>query len=158
MIEFDKDEIKNGLSLQNIFDVVEELGGEPVYTDFGLICLTICHNEAHTGSRKLYYYENTNLFRCYTGCQDTFDIFDLIIKAKKINNNEDYTLGKAVFYIIYKFNLSNQLHRKDNFEEQLKDWEVLKHYDNLENQEPNNIDTINTILPEFNKIILTRFQ
>lgn len=42
---------------------------------------TICHNPPHTGSYKLYYYSESQLFRCYTDCSETFDIYELIQKA-----------------------------------------------------------------------------
>ena len=53
---YDKDEIKNQLDIDDIFQLVTEFGGEPEYSDFGFISRTICHNPAHEGSRKLYYY------------------------------------------------------------------------------------------------------
>ena len=157
MIEYNKDEIKNNLSLQNIYDIVEELGGEPQFTDFGLICLTICHNPPNSGSRKLYYYENTNLFRCYTGCQDTFDIFELIIKSKNIVDNKDLSLFQAILYVVNKFGLNGQ--QVDNiFEQKLKDWEVLNSYEETQLTELENVDTNKILLPEFDADILTRFN
>ena len=79
MLIFDKQEIRESLSIENIFDVLELWGGEPEYCPTGLIARTICHNSIiDDASRKLYYYENTKLFRCYTGCDEpAFDIFEL---------------------------------------------------------------------------------
>ena len=74
-MKFNKDEIKNSLTLNQIEDLLTELGGEPRrYKDL-LIAKTICHGGS---SHKLYYYPNTKLFRCYTDCSDTWDIFELI--------------------------------------------------------------------------------
>ena len=84
MIEYNKDSIKENLTIEEIYDIVYELGGDPIFTPFGLISSTICHNRPGEGSKKLYYYENTRLFKCFTGCSETFDIFELIIKAKKV--------------------------------------------------------------------------
>ena len=39
----DKDEIKNSLSLEQIENLVANLGGEPHRQDNTLICRTICH-------------------------------------------------------------------------------------------------------------------
>jgi hypothetical protein len=75
MINYDKSQIKEQLSLDNIFDLLTEWGGDPEYSSFGLLSTTICHNAPGEGSRKLYYYENSGLFKCYTGCDETFDIF-----------------------------------------------------------------------------------
>ena len=74
MLSYDKTEVRNFLTLENIFELLTDWGGEPEYTDFGIICATICHNPPGDGSRKLYFYENSGLFNCYTGCNGTFDI------------------------------------------------------------------------------------
>ena len=63
MAKYDKDEIKDKLSTEMVFDIVQEFGGDPYMTDFGFISATICHNAPGEGSRKLYYYDNTKLFR-----------------------------------------------------------------------------------------------
>ena len=97
---YDKDELKSKLELEQIYDLIEAWGGEPEYVDGGLISQTICHNLPGEGSRKLYYYENTKLFRCYTGCIDpTFDIFDLCIKVKKKQEDKKWELYDAMDYI-----------------------------------------------------------
>ena len=84
MLIFDKDEVKSNLGLDDIFNLLQEWGGDPQYTSFGILSSTICHNEPGEGSRKLYYYENTGLFKCFTGCDEYFDPFQLIIKVAKI--------------------------------------------------------------------------
>lgn len=83
-----KDTLKNELSIEQVFEFVEYLGGEPRY-DKGdsSVSRTICHNDiAHydEASYKLYYYNNTHLFHCYTGCEEpSFDIYQLTMKVKK---------------------------------------------------------------------------
>lgn len=49
MISFDKSQIKEELKLENIFELLMEWGGDPEYTDFGLIASTICHNPPGEG-------------------------------------------------------------------------------------------------------------
>ena len=71
------EEIKNSLSIDQVADLLMTLGADPVTKGELIICRTICHGG---DSHKLYYYENTHLFRCYTECSDTFDIFELIVK------------------------------------------------------------------------------
>ena len=56
MITFDKREIKEALSLENIYELLVEFGGEPEYSSFGILACTICHNPPGEGSKKLYYY------------------------------------------------------------------------------------------------------
>ena len=98
---FNKDEIKNNLSIEQVENIVADLGGEPRRQEGLLICRTICHGgESH----KLYYYDNTKLFRCYTECDDSFDIFELIIKVKKIDH-QNWTLYNAISYVINYFGL-----------------------------------------------------
>ena len=80
MLIFDKNEIKDSLSIENIFELLTDFGGEPEYSNFGILCSTICHNPPGEGSRKLYYYSNSNLLRCDTDCDRYFDIFELVIK------------------------------------------------------------------------------
>ena len=75
MLVFDKNEIKESLSTEDIYNLLQEWGGEPEFTSFGIISSTICHNLPGEGSRKLYFYENSGLFKCYTECDSTFDIF-----------------------------------------------------------------------------------
>ena len=88
MLKFDKLEIRNSLSVNDIYELLTEWGGEPEYTSFGIISTTICHNMPGEGSRKLYYYENSTLFHCYTGCEEpNFDIFQLCIKVNSIQKH-----------------------------------------------------------------------
>ena len=62
MINYDKTEIKNSLELENIFELLQEWGGDPEYTSFGILSSTICHNLPGEGSIKLYFYTNSGLF------------------------------------------------------------------------------------------------
>ena len=123
MINYDKLEIRNSLTIENIFEFLQEWGGDPEYTDFGIVSATICHNMPGEGSKKLYYYENTGLFKCYTGCDSTFDIFELLIKIIDIQKNQSYDLNDAVRYIAFKFGISASFKEVDK--DQLDDWKIL---------------------------------
>ena len=100
-MKFDKDEIKNSLSIEQIEDIVAELGGEPKSMGSFLTCRTICHGG---DSHKLYYYDNTKLFKCFTECDETFDIFELILKIKK-RSGEDWSLYNAMIFVVNFFSL-----------------------------------------------------
>lgn len=131
MIAYDKAEVKAALSLQDVADLLVEWGGEPEFTSFGLVSSTICHNLPGEGSRKLYYYTNTQLFHCYTGCADpSFDIFELAIKVFKIQNNKDIELNDAVKFISYKFGIVST--SKRDSVDKLEDWEVFNRYDRIQ--------------------------
>lgn len=149
---YDKDKLKESLELEQVYDLLELWGGEPEYTDNGLIAQTICHNRPGEGSRKLYYYQNTRLFHCYTGCVDpSFDCFDLAIKIAKIQKNEDWELFDAMDYIAHYFGLEGEEPEKE--EEKLEDWEIFKRHIIVSKEESGFIQ-----LKEYNPIILTRFS
>lgn len=149
---YDKDKLKEELDVEEIYDLLELWGGEPEYTDGGLIAQTICHNRPGEGSRKLYYYQNTKLFHCYTGCVDpSFDIFDLSIKIAKNQKNEDWELYDAMDYIAHYFGLEGEEAEKE--EEKLQDWEIFKRHVIVSKEESGFIQ-----LKEYNPVILTRFS
>ena len=137
MLNFDKQEIRESLSIENIFDILEEWGGEPEYCPTGLIARTICHNNIiDNPSRKLYYYENTKLFRCYTGCDEpVFDIFQLCIKVMNLQKNLHYDLNDAVRWIAHRFGISGQEIDVPE-EESLEDWKIFANYERVQDIQP----------------------
>lgn len=156
MLVFDKQEIRDSLSIDDIFDILEEWGGEPERCPTGLIARTICHNHLNDdASRKLYYYENTGLFRCYTGCEDpVFDIFQLCIKVMNLQNNIIYDLNDAVRWIARRFGISGK--EEDSPEEEgLEDWKILANYSRIQDIQ---IAAPHIVLEEYDDTILTRFN
>lgn len=154
MLIFDKVEIRNNLTLENIYELLNEWGGEPEYTNFGIISSTICHNPPGTGSKKLYYYENSKLFRCYSGCEDpTFDIFQLAIKIMEIQKRIVFNLNDSVRWIAQHFGFSGT----EEFieEESLEDWKHFSNYERIQSIETNKQEII---LKEYDKTILSRFN
>lgn len=128
MIDINKHKIRDELTKDEIFEILEEFGGEPEYSSFGIISRTICHNPAGEGSRKLYFYSNSGLFHCYTGCPEpSFDIFQLIIKIMKIQYNIDFDLNDAVRYIARRFGISGTEISKN----EIQDWDIFKEYDRI---------------------------
>jgi hypothetical protein len=84
---YDKDLVKIELKTEEILRIIQKLGAtEPFVKDGNLVIETICHNAPGEGSNKLYYYPNTGLFKCYTHCGESFDIYELIIKNNKASN------------------------------------------------------------------------
>ena len=131
MIVFDKKEIRKALTPQDIFHLLVEWGGEPEYTSFGILSSTICHNKPGEGSRKCYYYTNTLLFHCYTGCEDpSFDIFQLAIKVYAIQYNREIDLNEAVKLVAQKCGISGTYQQEEN--EKLEDWEYLDNYKRIQ--------------------------
>lgn len=79
---YDKDKIKEELTLDEIKALLVELGAQHIesHVDKGhIITNTICHNISD-GKMKLYYYIEEKVFHCYTSCGENFDIYELVMK------------------------------------------------------------------------------
>lgn len=154
MIVFDKSEIRQALGLENIYDLLIEWGGDPEYTEFGILSSTICHNPPGEGSRKLYFYENTGLFRCYTGCDSAFDIFELCSKVMKIQYDEEFDLNDSVLWVARRFSLSGMI--KDNdMGKTLEDWKILSNYSRIQEIE---LKDNKVVLKDYDDSILDRLN
>lgn len=81
-------DLRMRLTEENVKNILAKHG---VYvhteTEAALIFPTVCHN-LDGGSPKLYYYKDEKIFRCYTECANMFDIFELLIKMKKLRGEE----------------------------------------------------------------------
>ena len=133
---YDKDQIKNSLTLDQIEEVLTEFGGEPERRGEILVSRTICHCG---NSHKLYYYPNTNLFRCYTDCADVFDIFELTRKVMsreqpKAREDSEWNLPEAIDYIAKKFGFASNTNNT-GFEDlsTVKDLALFDQYDRIKN-------------------------
>ena len=105
-------EIKETLDPQNIKQILSEFGIYPVREDTDYFVFpTVCHN-IEGGSPKLYYYFNTKLFTCYTSCNDSFDIFELIRKMEKLHG---YNI--TVFDAAEKIGFGNAVQRQKTEED-----------------------------------------
>ena len=155
MINFNKAEIKKQISLEQVFELLQDWGGDPEYTGFGILSATICHNPPGEGSRKLYYYDNEEggLFRCYTGCNDTFDVFDLAIKVADIQQNKRYDLNDAVRALAYRFGIIDYINEDE--QSGLDDWKIFNRYDRIDKIEVKNYDVC---LKNYDDVILSRFN
>ena len=154
MITYNKKEVRSKLHIDDIFQLLEEWGGEPGYAEFGILSSTICHNPPGEGSRKLYYYTNTDLFTCYSGCPEkSFDIFELLIKVAKIQWNKEYDLNDAVRYIAVKFGLAGYAELDE--QESLLDWKTFDSYDRIDKLE---IKDYHVELKEYNDTILNNLN
>ena len=155
MVNYDKSEIRKQLSVNQIFEFLEDWGGEPMYTSFGIISATICHNPPGEGSRKLYFYENSGLFHCYTGCADpSFDIFELIQKVFKIQKHKEVDLNESVRWIAQRFGIQGT-YVKNQINDGLDDWKYLANYDRIQNID---LKIQSVVLKEYDPEILSRFH
>lgn len=92
------------LNTSDILRLMEHLGVPETMVRYGNDCLifpTICHNELiNNPSYKLYYYERTKRFYCYTNCKG-LSIYDMIMsvyKARglKMNYSQAYVLLDSI--------------------------------------------------------------
>lgn len=111
------EELKDKLTIEEVLYFLNMHGGNAFHKGDVIQSQTICHNPPGQGSQKLFYYDNTKLFRCYTECAgEAFDIFQLVIKIKKQENIE-YTLPQALYYVANFFGITLQ-NNQNVFEEQ----------------------------------------
>lgn len=109
-------EIREQLTIEQIENLIAELGGEPQRHNDVLICKTICHNG---DSHKLYYYNNSKHFQCWTNCGTIGDVFEFVLKVKQASGEKktyystdgkltirDWTLPDAVEFVAVFFHLS----------------------------------------------------
>ena len=156
MISFDKTKIKEQLTIDNIFDLLNDFGGDPQMTSFGILSATICHNAPGYGSHKLYYYSNTQLFKCYTGCAEpTFDIFELVIKVSNIQKNKKIDLNAAIIYIAQRFGLQGVEYKEES---PLEDWKVISNHERIRENKNNYVNFSYFQLTQYDKHILNAFN
>ena len=139
--KYDKDKLKENLTIDQVFDLVAELGGEPrMVSDANLfVSRTICHG-GH--SHKLYYYDNTKLFKCYTECSpDIFDIYELVRKVKSQYTTE-WQLPQAIEFVANYYGIFSVANDFDNTQEKLQDWQVLNKYDKISSTNDNEKQTV----------------
>ena len=154
MVNYDKAQIRDSLNIEQYYELLEEFGGEPEYTSFGIISSTICHNAPGAGSRKLYFYSNSNLFHCYTGCSEpSFDLFQLVIKIQEIQHHQIFDLNMAVRWVAQRFGIAGAFVEEEGIVSQ--DWTILKNYDRIQEI---NIESNTPILKEYNASILDCFN
>ena len=138
-MSYDKNVVKEKIEIEDIYTLLEYLEAEPQMFPGYIIAKTICHNG---DSHKLYYYENSGLFKCYTGGCGTFDIFELITKI------QDLDLNQSVNFIVHFFNLQHEIDEFNNELLDIQEMKVFKRYEKIKN-----------ILPEENQEIqLTEYD
>ena len=128
--KYDKNTLKENLTIEEVFDLVSELGGEPIMEHESFTAKTICHNsDLSEASHKLYYYSNTHLFHCYTGCGDaSFDIYDLILKINKTAGNQNYTLSNAITFVAKYFGHTAETFDFEDNQELKEDWQIINRF------------------------------
>ena len=152
---YDKNQIKENLTLDQIEEILTDFHGEPERRGDIIVSRTICHCG---NSHKLYYYPNTTLFKCYTDCSETFDIFELTRKVlsreqPKAREDSDWNLPEAIDYIAQKFGFQPN-EQTNGFEETAstaKDLILFNEYERINNI---NVKTQEVELKEYPSTVL----
>lgn len=135
-MSYNKDDVKEKIELDDIYNLLDYFDAEPQMFNDYIIARTICHGG---DSHKLYYYENTQLFKCFTGSCGTFDVFELVQKVQQIDD-----LNQAIYFIVNFFNLQSQL--SDDLDFDIEDYKILTANKRLLEIEPRSQEKV--ILPE----------
>lgn len=115
---YSKEEVKENLDIDHIYSLLDFFNAEPEIIDDTIVSKTICHNG---DTRKLYYYDNTQLFHCYSDSCGTFDIFELIQKVKDVDD-----LNQVINFVVNFFNLQYKLNEIEIAEATAEDWKILR--------------------------------
>ena len=107
-MQYNLKEIQNSLTFEQIIKLMKYLGATSyIQTNEYLIFPTICHHVSEDeGSMKLYYYQNTHLFTCFTECGASFNIYTLFEKVYKIKGIQ-YTFTDIINTIVNIANVKN---------------------------------------------------
>lgn len=123
----DLEQLQKDLTKEEIIDIVTKLGADR-YKEFDsyIIFPTICHNEdSEEASMKLYYYLDNKIFKCYTECDEVFNIFSLVDKRFKLlgknrvssyeekKDKEDYTFYDIIQFILNQSTVTSTYQFKD---------------------------------------------
>lgn len=95
-MRLDKEKIRESLTPDDIKLILKDLGSkDPLY---GNQYQTVCHGgEKH----KLYYYEDSKSFHCYTDCSENMDIYEIVMRAHK-QKGVKLSLPQAISYVAEK--------------------------------------------------------
>lgn len=136
--KYNKDSLKENLTIEEVFDLVSELGGEPIMETGVFTARTICHGG---DSHKLYYYDNTHLFHCYTGCGDaSFDIYDLVLRVNKTAGIKNFTLPRAISFVAKYFGYTAETFDFEDNQDASEDWQIINNF--KRNKEKNQTQTV----------------
>lgn len=88
-------DLRQELTDEMVKDILAQFNVEPVEEDSAKIVFPTCCHNLEGGSPKLWYFKDSKLFRCFTECNASFDIFTLLQKMYKLRGQE-ITLRQAV--------------------------------------------------------------
>lgn len=112
-------ELKARLTDEDVFKILQKLGGEPNWLSSKgvIVSRTVCHGGQ---KHKLEYYCDSKRFHCYTDCGDSFDIIELVCRARKLFFNN------AINYIALQVGIDTMRHGFGSFKSnKINDWDFI---------------------------------
>lgn len=102
--------VLESLTTSQVIQILRALGADNIVEqEEELIIPTICHNPLGSSkSHKLYYYFDNRTFVCYTGCQHSFNIYQLVQKVYEINDHK-INFHEAFNYVLSFLDGKNQI-------------------------------------------------
>lgn len=99
-MRIDKEKLREALSIEIVQELLDEFGGNSILKDDDtIVARTICHNHSdEDASHKMYYYDDSKLFVCYTNC-GSFDVYDMLIKVIEAQTGELITFPAALRFL-----------------------------------------------------------
>lgn len=114
--------------------------GNPIFS-------TVCHGG---NKHKLYYYDDSKSFHCYTDCSENMDIFEIVVRAKK-QQGFTYTFPQSIQYVAQltgkTFGFSSVIN--SNSSEIIDDWKWINRHKKKEK--------ITYELPEYDSTVMSMF-
>lgn len=129
-MSYSKDDVREKIEPEDVMTLLEYFNAEPQMFSSYIISRTVCHGG---DSKKLYYYFDSKLFYCYTGCLDSFDIFDLVKKVKHLSD-----LNSSIYFVVNFLNLQYQLEEENSADYSSEDWKIFSRYESIEETQSNN--------------------
>ncbi len=138
LYDYNLQEIRENLSLEDIAQILDEYNAEPEIKENMIIARTIDHNylDDSSASRKLYYYDNSHLFMSWTGGNDAFDIFQLVLIVENREHNAEWELPQAVAFVAQKFGYAANNRRETLQLENLEEFKLLHNYERIKEIKP----------------------
>lgn len=124
-------ELKDNLTIEQIEYILNSLNADPKINlrDNTISSITVCHGG---DSHKLIYYHKDKRFKCYTGCDKSFDIIGLVEKVL------DIPFTMSMRYICDKVGISYTYNLGSTNNPQTEDigWGIINKYKKKEEPQP----------------------
>ena len=139
LYDYNLQEIKENLSLEDIAQILEDYNAEPEIKDNMIIARTIDHNyiDDSSASRKLYYYDNSHLFVSWTRGDEAFDIFQLVLIVENREHNAGWELPQAIAFVAQRFGYTANDRQETLQLENIEEFKLLHNYERIKEIKPN---------------------